>query len=95
MKFFGVLLLALSQHINFIANNQICPRYVCDGDLGKDICGKVTIGHNDAKEAFKEIHLFPCSNHKQRCQISSMTDKSDARCVEVNQEKASNFTIKK
>lgn len=68
---------------HLIINYELCPRYNCDNELGKDICGRIKLTQNhDTKEFFKDYRLFPCSNHKDKCQISMLSQNLDAKCIQ-------------
>lgn len=76
LKFVLISLLHIS------LNYDSCPRYSCDYELGNDICAKLKLSQNhDTKEFYKDYRLFPCSNHKEKCQISMLNENLDAKCV--------------
>ena len=69
--------------VKFVFNYELCPKYTCDRDIGKDVCGKIkTVQNHDTNEVYKEYHLFPCLNHNFKCQISQITENSDGKCIE-------------
>ena len=60
-----------------------CPKYKCDDGLKKNTCGKLNkIKDKENNEIYYEFNLFPCSTHKQKCQISQLTDETDATCID-------------
>jgi hypothetical protein len=89
-----IAIFVYSLQISFLY--EVCSRYKCDGDMEKDICGRIKIGHSQqTQESYKEYHLFPCANHKQKCQVSTLTDINDARCVERDHDQLAEVKLKK
>jgi hypothetical protein len=81
MKIFITKLVLISL-LHYSINYEPCPRYNCDDELGKDICAKVKLSQNhETKEFYKDYRLFPCSNHKEKCQITMLNENLDAKCV--------------
>ncbi len=74
--------LVLISLLHYGINYDLCPRYTCDDDLGKDICAKVKLSQNhETKESYKDYRLFPCTNHKEKCQITMLNENLNAKCV--------------
>lgn len=62
---------------------DLCPKYKCDSGLKSETCGKIKkVKDSHTNEFYNEYSLFPCMNHKKRCQISQISENSDAICKE-------------